>query len=278
MAVLSSQDLEFFAENGYVVVHEAVPQKYLDAVIAAVWEFLEMDPNDPETWYRGERRPGGMVEIYQHQALWDTRQYPRVHAAFAGIFGTEKLWVSLDRACMKPPNHPDHPEHEYKGFIHWDLDTSKLPARFGVQGVLYLTDTEVDQGGFQCVPGFHKNLEEWIKAQPPDRNPRVPDLNSLPDGMKVTPIPGKAGDLLIWNRMLAHGNGRNTSQRPRLAQYISMYPASEDEAHRQERIACWRERRHPRSFPGDPRQREQKYGVTAELTPLGRKLLGLDLW
>ena len=31
-------------------------------------------------------------------------------------------------------------------------------------------------------------------------------------------------------------------------------------------------------FPGDPRRIEEQYGKTAELTPLGRKLLGLDRW
>ena len=41
--------------------------------------------------------------MYQHQALWDNRQYPKVHQAFAEILRDEKLWVSLDRANMKPP-------------------------------------------------------------------------------------------------------------------------------------------------------------------------------
>src|SRR5207247_7396951 len=116
-------------------------------------------------------------------------------------------------------------------------------TRFGVQGVLYLADTTAEMGGVQCIPGFHKEgvLEEWAARQPEDRNPRVPAISSLPEGYKVTPIPGNAGDLLIWNRRLAHGNGRNTRTRPRLAQYISMSPAprpplsAEAEARRQDR-------------------------------------------
>src|SRR5262249_11422473 len=153
---------------------------------------------------------------------------------------------------------------------------------FWVQGVLYLADTDEEMGGFQCVPGFHKNLEAWIAEQPPDRNPRVPDLSRLPPGMKLTPIPGRAGDLVIWDRLLAHGNGRNRSNKPRLAQFIAMRPAREyEEGERQERIRSWRERTHPYGkgyFPGDPRRWEALHGRTAELTPLGRKLLGLDRW
>ncbi len=283
MAVLTPEDHAFFKENGYVVVHNAVPQENLDAMVQALWEFLGMDPNDPEDWYRAPHRPGGMVEMYQHQALWNNRQCPRVHQAFAEIHGTQKLWVSIDRACMKPPRHPDHPDYDHKGFIHWDMDSTQLPVTFGVQGVLYLTNTAADQGGFQCVPELYRCFDSWVKTQPPDRNPRVPDLT----GFQITPIPGKAGDLVIWDRLLAHGNGHNTSTKPRLAQYFSMSKARsaseitpEIEARRQERIRQWREHCPPKTktFPGDSREIEETYGHTAELTDLGRKLLGLDPW
>jgi hypothetical protein len=280
MSIFTPRDLDFFRENGYVILHDAVPPQNLQAVVDVIFEFLGMDPNDPEDWYRPPHRPNGMVEIYQHQALWDNRQHPRVHQAFAEIYGTEALWVSEDRACMKPPRHPAHPEYDHKGFIHWDVDTGKLPLPFRVQGVLALTDTDEDMGGFQCVPGFHRDLDKWIAKQPADRNPFVPDLNALPPGMKVTPIPMKAGDLLIWDTLLAHGNGHNVSGKPRLAQYITMFPVG-DEEQRQARIERWRNRLKPpndRAFPGDPRRLEELHGKTAELTPLGRRLLGLDRW
>ncbi len=276
MQVLSTPDLEFFHENGYVVVPQAVPPENLEAVIAAMWEWLGMNPHDPEDWYRLPLTPGGMLEMYQHQALWNNRQHPRVHGAFTDILGTEKLWVSEDRVNLKPPDHPNHPEYAHKGFIHWDTDTTKLPQPFRVQGVLCLTDTTPEMGGFQCVPGHHRELEEWIATQPLDRNPHAPDLT----GLNVVPIPAKAGDLVIWNTLLAHGNGHNTSDRPRLAQYITMSPARDDESARQKRIARWQERRPPEAnwATGDPRRWEELHGITAELTPLGRKLLGLDSW
>lgn len=281
MPVLSEQDKEFFKENGYVVARQVVPQPDLDAVIAAIWEFLGMNPDDPSDWYRPPLSPNSMIEMYQHPAMWGPRQQPRVHEAFADIYGTEKLWVSIDRVSMKPPVNPAHPQYDTdRGFyLHWDVDTSKLPVPFIVQGALYLSDTTEDMGGFQCVPGFHRGLEEWVKTQPADRHPNLPDLERLPDGMKVTPIPGKAGDLVIWNSLLAHGNGRNLSNRPRLAQYITMVEASQDdEAARQSRIETWRERLRAGWAPGGPHGPEHEHGQTAELTPLGRKLVGLDLW
>ena len=283
--VLSKEDRIFWEENGYVVVHNAVPQNNLDAMVAAIWEFLQMDPDDEEQWYkykpytRDDRcspiSVGGMVEIYQHQALWDNRQFPRMHQAFSEIWGDEKLWVSIDRANMKPPARPDKPDWCNEGMIHWDLDTSQRPIPFGVQGVLYLTDTAENQGGFQCVPGFHRIFEEWVETQPEDRDPRRPDLK----GLDVESIAGSAGDLLIWHRLLAHGNGHNRSDRPRLAQYITMSPApAEGGAGREERIRCWQERCSSPNWPGDARGWEHTNQQPAVLTELGRKLLGVDSW
>ncbi|MBK34844.1 MAG: hypothetical protein CME26_04855 [Gemmatimonadetes bacterium] len=284
--VLSNEDLSFWEANGYVIVPNAVPQANLDAMIQTIWDFLEVDGDDPEQWFHHPPRGrdglpespislAGMVEVYQRQALWDNRQYPRVYEAFRQILDEEHLWVSLDRANMKPPANPDSPEWDHPGMIHWDVDTSQDPIPFGVQGVLYLTDTSVDQGGFQCVPGFHRTFEDWVKTQPDDRNPRQPDL----DGLTVEAIAGKAGDLLIWHRLLAHGNGRNTADRPRLAQYITMSPANyDDEAMREERVTAWRECRPGPRWPGDPRRREERQGERAELTELGRKLLGVEVW
>jgi ectoine hydroxylase-related dioxygenase (phytanoyl-CoA dioxygenase family) len=285
MAVLSKEDWSFWQENGYVVIPNAVPQENLDRMVETIWQFLAMDPDDSETWYkykpytRDDRSSpisgAGMVEMYQHQALWDNRQHPKIHQAFSEIWDDEKLWVSIDRANMKPPARDDRPEWGHQGMIHWDMDTTKRPIQFGVQGVLYLADTAEDQGGFQCVPGFNNTFEEWVKTQPEDRNPNHPDLADL----EVKSIPGKAGDLLIWHKLLAHGNGHNTSDKPRLAQYITMSPAPKDsEEARQGRIKAWQERRPMSNWPGDSRDWEHERQETAVLTELGRKLLGVDLW
>ena len=210
-----------------------MPRENLEALIDEIWFFLGMDRDDPGDWYREPHRIGGMVEMYQSPGLWNNRQHPRVYDAFSEIWGRRDLWVSMDRANLKPPLRADKPDWDHRGMIHWDLDTSQDTIPFGVQGVLYLTDTSENQGGFQCVPGFHRLFPEWVKTQPADRNFRRPDLT----GLEVKSIPGKAGDLLIWHRLLAHGNGHNRSDRPRMAQYITMSSAKEDnEEARQERI------------------------------------------
>ncbi len=117
-----------------------------------------------------------------------------------------------------------------------------------------------------------------MRTQPEDRDPLHPDAT----GQTVVNINMEPGDLMIFNSLLAHGVRPNHSDdRVRMAQYISMYPAehgNKDEC--DERIRQWREldRPHRDAFPGDPREWEKKHATTAKLTPLGRKLLGLDSW
>ena len=92
----------------------------------------------------------------------------------------------------------------------------------------------------------------------------------------------KAGDLLIFNSTEPHGIRPNKSEdKVRIAQYISMMPAEEDnEELRNWRVNSWKNRIAPDgyAFPGDPRNWEQNKYERAELTALGEKLLGLKNW
>ena len=271
MPVLSAADVDFWEENGYVVVHDAVPPENCKAAERAIWDFLEMDTDDPETWYPDPPRRGIMVEIYQHQALWDNRQYPRIHQAFSEIWEDEKLWVSFDRGSLNPPERDDY---KFPGpHLHWDMSLD-MPVRLKVQGVLYLTDTPGNQGAFTCIPGFHHKLEDWLNDLPEDADPRQVIKQRNADAV---PVAGKAGDLVIWHSALPHGSSPNSGDRPRIVQYITMSPAPKDsEEGRQKRIAGWRERL--TGLGKEEKEKEHFQGKTAELTPLGRKLLGLDSW
>ena len=276
MPILTRAHREHFNEHGYMVVDDAVPIDLCDAVVAAIWAFMEIDPTDPDDWYRlphkPPERPGvGMVGMYWHQAMWNVYQHPRIHQIYSEVYGTHRLWVHIDRVNMKPPRHPDYPEWVRGSRYHWDADTSKLPVRFGTQGVLYLTDTDADQGSFVCWPGAHKSLID-------EEHPSIPELT--PD--KFVPIPANGGSMLIWHQALPHGNGVNTSDKPRFAQYMNYYPAPApmNQKRREERITLWKERRALGEGPYtlDPRGWEAVNYGPPDLTWLGRRLLGLDLW
>ncbi|ELU8564373.1 phytanoyl-CoA dioxygenase family protein [Vibrio parahaemolyticus] len=279
---LTQEQFEFWQNNGYLVLRQIISPEEVKRSQDFLWEFQEMDPNDSSTWYQAQRRDhamvelnnSGMVECYNNQVLWDNRQNPEVYNAFVDIWDQESLWVTIDRANLNPPNKTGR---EFSGFVHWDADSSLDPLPVNVQGVLALSDTNEETGGFQCVPELYRQLEEWRKTQPADRDPYVPDLT----GFEVEFISMRAGDLLIFNSLLPHGIRPNQSDTVRMAQYISMVPAEEDnQLIRDWRIRSWQDRLPPEgyAFPGDPRNWEQVKYPRAELTPLGKKLLGLESW
>lgn len=282
LRVLSEEDWHFWKHNGYVVIKQAVSKEQAAATASFLWEFEEKDPANPATWYTAPRAEmkmkelanTGMVEVYNHQHLWNNRQVQRVYDAFVDIWGTEKLWVSIDRANL---NFPIQPGFEYKGFIHWDYDPETKPVN--VQGVLALADqTDENMGGFQCVPELYRTYDSWKLTQPEDRNHFMPDIS----GLELVKVPLEAGDLLIFNSLEPHGIRPNLSKdKVRIAQYISMMPAEEDnEPLKQWRVQSWQNRIAPEgyAFPGDPRHWEQTRYATAELSDLGKKLLGLTPW
>lgn len=279
---LTQEQFDFWQHNGYLVLRQIISQEAVKRSQDFLWEFQEMDPNDASTWYQAQRRDhamvelnnSGMVECYNNQVLWDNRQNPEVYNAFVDIWDQENLWVTIDRANLNPPNKSGR---EFSGFVHWDADSSLDPLPVNVQGVLALSDTDEETGGFQCVPELYRQLEEWRKTQPADRDPYVPDLT----GFEVEFISMKAGDLLIFNSLLPHGIRPNQSDKVRMAQYISMVPAEEDnQPIRDWRVRSWQDRLPPEgfAFPGDPRNWEQVKYPQAKLTPLGEKLLGLVSW
>jgi ectoine hydroxylase-related dioxygenase (phytanoyl-CoA dioxygenase family) len=283
LRVLSETDFEHWQTYGFVVVRQAAPASNVERLAKFLWEFQEMDPQDPQTWNAAQLRNhamkelnnSGMVEVYNHQTLWDNRQCQRIYDAFVDIWDDERLWVTIDRANLNTPNRSGR---AFAGFIHNDVDTTLDPLPVNVQGVLSLVDADGETGGFQCVPELFRTFDEWKKRQPADRDGFKPDI----EGFEVYPVPMKAGDLLIFNSLLAHGIRPNTSEnKVRMAQYISMTPAdSANEELRQRRVESWRERRAPEgfAFPGDPREWERTKYETAQLTPLGRRLLGVDHW
>ena len=284
LRVLSMDDWNFWKENGYVVIKNAVPREQAEQTAAFLWEFEDKDPNNKATWYTAPRAEmqmkelagTGMVEVYNNQHLWNNRQMQRVYDAFVDIWGTEKLWVTIDRANL---NFPIQPGFEYKGFIHWDYDPETRPQN--VQGVLSLADqTDQNMGGFQCIPWLYRNYDKWKLTQPEDRDRFQPDLKGMED--QIVKVPMEAGDLLIFNSTEPHGIRPNLSKdKVRIAQYISMMPAQEEvDSLRDWRVNSWKNSIAPEgyAFPGDPRNWEQTKYERAELSALGKKLLGLDKW
>ncbi|MBL5841305.1 phytanoyl-CoA dioxygenase family protein [Enterobacter asburiae] len=283
MRILSEDDWQSWVNNGYVVIKKAVDPTLVSNLEKLAWEFEGIDKNNRDTWYPEYKKNlrnnelsfnAGMIEVYNHQYLWDTRQTQRIYDSFVDLWGNEKLWVTIDRMNF---NLPPEPGFVFKSFMHWDYDPDSSVDN--VQGVLSVSDqTDESAGGFICIPELFNDYQEWRLKQSNDWDWYKPDVESL----KKTFVPLEKGDLLIFNSKLCHGIKQNVSKdKVRIAQYISMMPAQSLDLQLKEwRVSLWKDQKSPSgySFHGDERNIEKKHYQQAKLTDLGRKLLGLDPW
>lgn len=216
--VLSEQDLEFWNRNGYVVVKNAISKEDCEATQKAIWEYLKMNPNEKESWYkRHEEQKGLMLNFSDHETLNRNRFSPIVKKAYEQLYGTTNIYKTIDKVSFNPPE-TDH--FTFLGSpLHWDMSLKK-PLTYGLQGLFYLTECKENDGAFHCVPGFHNQIDEWLDELEPHENPREKALKTL----QPKPITGDAGDFIIWHNALPHCATPNRGESPRMVQYLTYLP------------------------------------------------------
>lgn len=216
--VLTAEDLQFWEENGYVIVKNAISDSDCEATQQAIWEFLGMHPEQEASWYKShDEQRGLMLTFSDHPTLNKNRLSPRIKKAYEQLYKTDRIYKTIDKVSFNPP---ETAHYTFLGSpLHWDVSL-KLPIPFGLQGLLYLTDCGPEDGAFHCVPGFHNRIENWIHAQQPSSNLRETALKTL----QPVPITGKTGDFIIWHQALPHCASPNHGKAPRMVQYLTYFP------------------------------------------------------
>lgn len=216
--VLSEEDLEFWNKNGYVIVKNAISKKDCEETQQAIWDFLEMHPEQKETWYKKHpEQKGLMFNFSDHETLNKNRFSPRIKKAYEQLYNTTKIYKTIDKVSFNPP---ETASFVFLGSqLHWDISL-KQPITLGFQGLLYLSDCGSNDGAFHCVPGFHNQIEQWLDTLEPNENPRDKALKTL----QPEAIVGNAGDFIIWNNKLPHCATPNKGERPRMVQYLTYLP------------------------------------------------------
>lgn len=218
-ALLSESQLNFWRSEGYLVIPHVLTAEQCAATRDFIWQQLGANEQEPATWYQAhEFMQKIMLQLFRHPQLDANRQVPKIRQVFELLWQRTDLVMTTDRVSFNPP---ETPTWRFPGpDMHWDMPL-QLPVEFGTQGLIYLTDTSVDQGAFSCVPGFHLKIEEWLRSQSKsDIELQQQDWSRWP----VKPIAAKAGDLIIWHHALPHGASPNRAKLPRMVQYINMYP------------------------------------------------------
>ena len=217
---LSAAERAFWDENGYLVLRGVVPRQQCEDACTAIWDYLGASPGAPASWYwhhPGKR--GLMLEFAHHPALERNRASAAIRHAYEQLYGSTALFRSFDKVSFNPP---ETASYRFMGSpLHWDVSL-RPPVPFELQGLLYLGDCTAADGAFQCVPGFHRRLEPWLREVPAGVHPREWAVRSL--APEVVAVPGQAGDFIIWHQALPHCASPNHGAAPRLVQYLTYSP------------------------------------------------------
>ena len=266
-----SLDVPHLRQFGWMRVDGAVPVQLCERLVGVLETEMGVPVHDRSRWNEHGGEPRDFVSIWGHQAQWDIRQRPNLHRIWARLWGTDRLGVSLDSCRFTPPWQPGFAE--LYG-IHWDHNPWDAEKRM-YQGVLALIDTAADQGGFRCVPSLYHDRAAWSREPIISRNGHELWMANV-EGREIVHVPARAGDLIVWDSRLPHGNSTNRSSKPRIAFYVQMFPA--DGALRQAQFESWRTGRCVPWWRNRPGYDRIEPWPPATLTKLGRRLLGLDEW
>ena len=103
-------DIGHIREVGWVRVPAVVPPSLCARLIEALEHELGVPVHDPSAWDAFGGEWCDLLPIWGHQSQWDIRQYPPLHRAWATLWNTDALWVSLDSCRFTPPSRPGYAE------------------------------------------------------------------------------------------------------------------------------------------------------------------------
>ncbi len=216
--VLSADDLLFWEQNGYIVIKQAITEQQCIDAKNAIWHFLDACEQDEKSWYKPHPAKKGLMVVFtEHEALHKTRNSARIRGAYEQLYKSTDIHKTIDKVSFNPP---ETSQYKFMGSsLHWDVSLA-LPIPYKLQGLLYLNDVSEDGGAFQCVPGFHLKIADWMARVPEGINPRTYAVDTL----KPISIAGSAGDFIIWHQALPHCASPNRSKVPRMVQYLTYFP------------------------------------------------------
>ncbi len=218
--IFTLEEMKFWDKNGYIVLKNAVDEEDCKELELAIWNHLSLSPDKPQEWKN--TKDGFWLKDFKHPILDKNKSAKKIKRAFTQLWGTDKLITATDRISFNPPL--DKNTLFGPSTIHWDISLAR-PIPLDIFGLLCLNDIKKEQGAFQCIAGFHNELDSWLENLGENINPRK-EILSEKYQKDILKIEAKKGDFIMCNGATPHSSSINTSDYPRFIHYIDMYPAN----------------------------------------------------
>ena len=265
----SQADLvEAFERDGYLVIEGALDRAEAERYRRRILSLLPEDLTLPSWWESrfGRIKPlhedGGqtydqpeLLPIFQNEAMYDVVRRILRSDELRVFDGSIGITLRHDRG-ESPLSQRIHTDHS----IPTDVDRFRDDlSELELGGCFYLTDVEPQGGGISLLPGGHRVVMEQGGA-PGGRqlHSNWTDIKGLPDLVEIT---GRAGDFVLLHPLMPHAASHNRRETTRVVQFLR-----------------WVRMDYPHGRAERPRSGKYSDEQLAVLTPLGRRLLGVDPW
>jgi hypothetical protein len=220
--VLSRDQLDAFATDGFIVVPDVVPEELLEAVDTEIDRLIARRPPAPETtgthfyFLAPPMLPASDAALRLSSALALAEELVAPHQLHHGL-GHIQIALNLPPYVHRP------------GAPHIDghRPTEPAPESFTMLAAIYLDDeTEPDHGNLWVWPGSHLTHSATFVERGThtllEHSGHGCFLDPPIEYGEPKPVLAKRGDLLLAHFLLGHNSGGNTSDHARRIAYFRL--------------------------------------------------------
>lgn len=205
--------LEHLRSRGFVVVRGVASAEQVSEAKTLLWEGIsDRHPSavrdEPSTWDFPLNVAGLVPWLAQSAGAWAVRGWPGVKQAFANIWDTEDLLVSMDCVLLWRPWWMNSAWTPFTEGLHLDQNPFSKPGLECVQGMVPLLPVTETSGGLRVVPDSHLDA---AKASFKRAHPHMMvsgdwcpcDDDELQQSALL--LHAEPGDLILWDGRTVHG-------------------------------------------------------------------------
>jgi ectoine hydroxylase-related dioxygenase (phytanoyl-CoA dioxygenase family) len=217
--MLSTQQIEFYKENGYLLVENAVTPEQLARMRDIAYGFIEKsravnvsdDVFDLDDGHSAQTPKLTRIKLphKQHPYFWEVAKNSGITTVLKQLLGLDVL-LQTSKLNTKAPGGG--------AAVEWHQDWAFYPHTNDdiLACGLMLEDVDLANGPLQVIPGSHKgpvlshNNKDGVFCGAVD--PEDPDFHLK----KAVTLTGKAGSMTVHHARTLHGSAPNRSDRARL--------------------------------------------------------------
>ena len=234
--MLTEDQVDQYHRDGFLLASELISETVARGGEDAMWEVMEMDRDDPETWdhfsdeaisstvQAGFTPQSGLFQFFGNQHPHLLACYtPEMMGAMAQLTGENGNFFEPPGGTLLQNVFPTEGEWEWRG-AHFDgAVKSKMhktfPGPFIINSLIYLNDIDKHGGGTVAWPGSHKPVRTLAESDPEKYEYmwRLKEDFHTVDVGDVVELEPKCGDILFFAHFCVHATSKNVNDTPRLA-------------------------------------------------------------